>query len=223
MKNTQREDRLVDEIWDQLDNLRLAVEAFASGTLAAYKSMSVILRTLLTGSSSKQGLVALALPTARFYPLKRVPRNMGRGFEIPAEIVVVNDQGGELHYMAGNDMPFLGIEHGGVVLSKTGPLSGDVVSRTKVKSLWEVGGNRIALDPWLAQSFLRQEWTLASFIKCVAHKDGGAHFDPNHQLEVMESFGSIHRRLTECVSQYVLHEIKCQIVQAFPRHRRRVI
>lgn len=214
---------LIDELWDQLDNLQTHCKEFRRGSYAVYKSMSVILRTVLLGSSGHVALGEAVLPKASFYPLVIVPiRSLTKGIITPAEIVVTNDQGGELHYSAGGTMPYLGIEDGGVVLSKVTPVDGDVLHRTKVKNLFDLSGARLSLAAWLAQSFLRREWSIRSFIICVAHNDGGAHIGNSPQLKEMEQFGNIHRHLTERVSSYVRAEIAFQIKQCYPTHSRRI-
>lgn len=224
-KRTLKRDssQLIDELWDQIDNLQGHCKIFAQGTFTIYKGMSVTLRMILVGSSGDDALVEAVLPNALFFPLNIIPTGkITSGIITPCEIVVTNDQGGELHYAAGGTMPFLGIEGGGVVLSKIAPVGGDTRRRTKVKNMLNVMGNRLPLDAWLAQPFLRREWSIRSFIKCIAHKDGGAHVNASLQLEVMEHFGNIHSHLTERISSYVGAEIASQLRQAYPKHLRRV-
>lgn len=213
---------LVDETWEQVDALSIFCNSFSEGQYVVYKHMSVALRTLLIGSSRYPSLVETILPNSKFFPLLYTPTcNLEKGIITPAKIVVVNDQGGTLHYFAGGKMPYLGIEDGGIVLSKNEPYGGDVVHRTTIKNLFDISTtNRLSLDVWLHQPFLRLKWTIYSFIRCVAHKDGGAHIDNDEQLTAMKGFGNIHRHLTERISNYIVGELKFQLNQTHPYHNR---
>lgn len=213
---------LIDEAWQQVEALASLCKSFSEGQYVLYKNMSVTLRTLLVGSSGYPPLVKDVLPKSEFYPLQHAPiHETDEGIIAPAVIVITNDQGGELHYYPGGTMPYLGIEDGGVVLNKKTPVGGDVIHRTSIKNLFNVTThNRISLDSWMYQPFLRANWTITSFIKCVAHKDGGAHIDNNKQLKAMQGFGNIQCHLTERISSYIVGELKVQLNQAHPNHDR---
>lgn len=212
---------LLDELWEQLEILESHCVQFSAGSHGVYKSMSVILRTCLLGSSGDSALVARVLSQAAFFPLRIHPVRVSAGQLIaPAEIVVVNDNGGTLHLAAGSAMCFLGIEDGGVVLSGEGPIGGEVVRRTQVKAIFDVMGMRLPLEPWLAQPFLRAEWSLSKFVRVIAHKDGGAHIGTSPQISAMEGFGNIHRHIMEQISRYVAGELLAQLQQTYPGHVR---
>lgn len=214
---------LIDELWEQIENLQSQCKEFGRGNFSLYKSMSVILRTVLVGSSGYPALLGAVLPNSSYYPLRIIPvQSLTKGIVTPAEIVVTNDQGGELHYSAGGTMPYLGIDGGGVVLSKVAPVGGDVIWRTEVKNMFDIMGRRLPLAVWLAQPFLRPNWSIKSFIRCVAHKDGGAHVDDSDQLRAMKAFGNIHRHFTERISRYLAAEIAVQLQQTYPMHCRSV-
>ncbi|UCE61423.1 MAG: hypothetical protein JSU63_06675 [Phycisphaerales bacterium] len=219
LKRTQTE--LIDELWEQIDNLAAHRREFSQGSYGVYKSMSVILRTVLTGSSGDSGLVHSVLPTGRFHRLNVTPIGASSsGIETPADIVVENDRGGKLHYKAGGTMPYLGTNGGGVVLSKTKPEEADVVRRTEVGNLFNVHSSPLPVNDWLAQPFLRPDWTIRTFIRCVAHSDGGAHLGANEQLRTMKNFGSIQRHLTAKIAEYVVGEVTIQLRQTYPSHTR---
>lgn len=212
---------LLDELWEQLEILQSHCVQFSAGSHGVYKSMSVILRTCLLGSSGDSALVARALPHAEFFPLRVLPVEVPTGqLATPAEITVVNDRGGILNLSAGISVPFLGIEDGAIVLSAAGPIGGEVVKRTRVKAIFDVIGTRVSLDTWLAQPFLRPEWSLSKFIKVIANKDGGAHVERNAQVTAMEGFGNIQRQIMHQIARYVAGEILAQLRQTYPAHVR---
>ena len=153
---------LIDEIWDQVDNLQTQCKQFGRGLYTSYKSISVILRTMLLGSSGQPPLLMPVLPDVSFFPLALTPvKPFGEGPWSPAEIVVTNDAGGSLHYGAGSTMQYyLASENGGVVLSRNEPIQGDVLWRTEVKNMFNPMGRRLSLAAWLAQPFLGVDWTL---------------------------------------------------------------
>ncbi len=145
---------LIDEIWEQIENLQSQCKEFARGTFSLYKSMSVILRTVLVGASGYPALLESVLPNSSFYPLRIIPvRSLTKGIVTPGQIVVTNDQGGELHYSAGGTIPYLDIDDGGVVLSKVAPVGGDVIWRTEVKNIFDIMGRRLPLAVWLDRPF----------------------------------------------------------------------
>lgn len=213
--------RLIDESLEQLDSLRSQVRQFCAGEISVYKSMSVIVRTLLMGSSGHKGLVEYVLPHATFLPLRIRPiGRINAGIVAPGDIEVTNDFGGTLHYKAGGTMPYLGMENGGIVLSRTAVVGGAVVARTRVHSIFHVLGEPLPLAEWLRQPFLRSEWTINTFIRCIANKDGGAHVDSNEELVALTGFGNIQRHLMEKLSAHVEYELRNQLTTAFPSHVR---
>lgn len=211
---------LIDETWEQVENLQTLCQAFKSGRHAIYKNMSVTLRTLLLGSSGDKGLVCAVLPEAKFLPLRLIPISKAAQLITPAEIRIRNDYGGELIYHKGGTMPNLGMEKGGVVLSKHEPVGGAVVEKLTIKNIFNPLEPWKPLEPWLAQPFLNANWTLKSFITRIANKDGGAHVERDEQIEAMAAFGNFHRPLTYLIARYVAAEIALQLHQTYPSHER---
>ncbi len=213
---------LIDEIWDQVDNLQAQCRQFGGGLYTIYKSISVILRTLLLGSSGQPPLLMPVLPDVSFFPLASTPvKPFCEGPWSPAEIVVTNDASGSLHYCAGSTMQYyLASEDGGVVLSRNDPIEGDVLRRIEVKNLFNPMGHRLSLEDWLAQPFLGIDWTLRDFLKCIVHKDGGAHLDQSAKVDSLRKFGYIHWHLTAMIAKYAAGEIASHLERAYPNHTR---
>lgn len=220
-KINRTEHELIDEVWQQVENLNSQCTEFGRGIDSQYKAMSVILRMLLIGSNRDQPLLMRTIPNASFFPLLISPVGLRtEALVTPADIVVTNDPGGSLKLGAGSVVRYIGIEDGGIVLSNKAFVGGDVVWRMEIEDMFDVKGTRQALAEWCGSPFLRPEWSIKTFIQCIAHCDGGAHVHGDPQLSVMEDFGNIHRHLMKCVSRYVAGEITFQLRQEHPEHRR---
>lgn len=206
MKATQNQK--LDELFDQLDQLKALVATFQQGHYAVYKSISVSLRLLLVGSSGDRPLVEDVLPAIELPKLIVVPPGDMEPDHLclPAKAIITG--AGRLELAAGCKVKSLMVS------------GGSALSSSEFDTMFEADGT-LPFGEWKMQSFLRPSWTLQDFIRTVAHKDGGAHFDPNQdQLRAMQNWGHFHWHLTACLALNVVEPIRSQLILAFPSHTR---
>lgn len=199
---------LATEMFDQLCNLSDTCQAFYAGRRAAYKLTSVVLRTLLRGSSGDGPLATQVLPNATLQRPLITPDDTAPPDHLilPAPVTI----GGNIHLAAG-----MGV--------KSAEIQGGAVANISVGEMFERrDANRIPLADWLACPFLRLEWTLEDFIVTVAHKDGGAHVDPNDdQLQAMQAWGYFHWHVTAGIGRSVMLQLHEQFMSAHPDFERK--
>lgn len=192
-----------DELAYQIINLGLLCEAFHGGCYTLYKAAIVPLRTLLLQSSGCTPL-ALAIPNLEL-PRLRIsnPTNDGVHFTMPCDVEING-----LHLLAG-----VGAKH----LNFAGGATG----QTKLGDLFETG--TLPLASWLKQPFLAQSLSLEAFIRHVAHKDGGAHFeDGDVDIQRYEDCASIHWPLTAKIGEAVARSLWAQFEATHPGYTIRV-
>jgi hypothetical protein len=203
--------RKIDELWDQLDNIdELCQLFFERQKFTSYKSIAVALRLVLTGSSGAKGLVHDVLPSATYAPL-RVKATAGVPFNhmvIPAQISIKRGMT-QAYIGEGTRVRYLNV-------------AGGAVGAMLIGTMLDQVGSVLALSDWLAQPFLRPEWTIRSFIATVVNKDGGAHLDSNAQLLAMEKWGYFHWHLTAGIARDMHPQLISQLLKTYANHARAV-
>lgn len=199
--------RLVDETYDQLANLKSLCESFFNRSeFTIYKCISVILRTMLRGSSGNDALIEQVVPKSRLFPLTITPTT-----DTPPEHLVLPADAriaGCVNIGQGSKVKNLNVE-------------GGAIERTSVDQMFDSTKPPIPIEEWRQQPFLRPEWTLNNFIEVVAHKDGGAHVDPNNaQLLAMEAWGHFHWHLMAGIGLCVHPQLLSQLEVEYPQHTR---
>lgn len=195
-----------DELAVQLLNLKTQCEVFRrDGHFVVYKSVSVILRTLLRGSSGDPPLALVVLPGAKLFPLAIRPPD-----DTPDEMLVLPASatiGGSVNVRGGSKVKRLLVE-------------GGAVAHMRLSDMFDSMSDPLPVKEWGQQRFLRPNWTLMGFIEWMAHKDGGAHFDPSHkETGMVAQWGSLHWHLTIGIGQSVQSQLFGQFLTAFPNHR----
>jgi hypothetical protein len=177
--------------------------------LTIYKSIAVSMRLLLTGSSGDAGLVETVLPMAALDPLRvePMPPLPADHLVLPADTVI--QSGATLSIVAGARVRDLTVGGGAVVA-------------TTIGEMFDSTQTALRLADWLAQPFLRPEWSIKSFISTVASKDGGAHLNTNQQLAAMQRWGYFHWHVMAGMARAVRPQIAKQLAVAYPSHVRAV-
>jgi hypothetical protein len=202
----------VDELYNQLDNLKDLVGLFYDfKRFTIYKQIAVSLRLLLTGSSGDAGLVADVLPVAQLLPLLKTPDAvMEPGtMLLPTRVRLVTEN---VQLTLGN----------GRVIVKELEYMGSAVASMQWEDMFDKVGAPLPLADWLAQRFLRPDRTLQKFISTIGSKDGGAHFNPNEDIVMMQKWGNLQSHLTAGVAKSVYPQILAQLSAAYPTHTRLV-
>jgi hypothetical protein len=200
----------IDETLDQLDNLdSLCGLFFTDRKFTIYKSISVALRLLLTGSSGHVGLVQDVLPTGGLLPLRKVPAASTPPdmLVLPARVFLEKDGAST---QLGN----------GTLTVKDLNVFGGAVGAMKIEEMFNSAAPSMSLVAWLEQPFLRPNWTLRKFIGTVTNKDGGAHHDPNDALLSMQKWGHFHWHLTAGMARSILPQLRTQLLTTYPKHVR---
>lgn len=99
---------------------------------------------------------------------------------------------------------------------------GNAVASMQWEDLFDNAGKPLPLSEWLAQQFLRPDRTLQRFISTIGSKDGGAHFNPNEDVVMMQKWGNLQSHVTAGIAKSVLPQILVQLNSAFPNHSRLV-
>jgi hypothetical protein len=180
---------------------------FVKAKVHLFRSMSVTLRTLLVGSSGKNGLIVDCLADPRLYPLR---------FPLPADL-----QPGYTHIPAAMMGGFFSLplhrkpRGAGCRLGPKATIIGNDYSLHWVfDSLVEP----LLLKEWLEQGFIWEGWTLRNFIIRMANNAGGAHFQPNAITRRMTAeFASIHQHLIARIAESVWPQLAQQIATAYPQ------
>jgi hypothetical protein len=202
----------VDELYDQLDNLKAMSGLFYDfKTFTIYKSIATTLRLLLTGSSGDTGLVSHVLPTAQLLPLKKAPEpGMAPGLMLlPARVRIVS---GDADVTLGD----------GDVMVKELELAGSAVASMQWEDLFDGASTTLPMADWLVQPFLRPERILREFISTIGNKDGGAHFDPNENIVALRKWGNLQSHLIAGIGKSIHPQVVGQLQSAFPNHTRTV-
>jgi hypothetical protein len=202
----------IDETLDHLDNIdSLCTIFFSQFKFTIYKNISTSLRLLLVGSSGQVGLVQEVLPGGRFPPLRKVPdpATPPDMFVLPAVAWI---ESGEAKVQLGN----------GTVTVKNLNVCGGALGAMRIGEMFDHDVTGLPLVSWLQQPFLRPNWTLRDFIKTVTNKDGGAHLDPNNDVQSLQQFGYFHWHLTAGIGRELSSHIRRQISAAYPNHVRPV-
>ncbi len=194
-----------DELSYQVANLQFLCEAYWAGNHTLYKCATVILRTLVLGSSGDPPLVS----TLNAPMLPRLARTMEEGdpgrFDMPSRVLL----GQRLFFHPGSGVA-------GRVL-----IDGGAIASARVGALF--GVEMIPLAEWLAQRFLLPNLTLGDFIKHVTNKDGGAHFEENSEaMRRLRECASLHWPLTIRIGEVIAEELKVQMRREWPEFEFRI-
>ena len=207
--------RLVDEVLDQLDNVKLLVRLFYGERLfTVYKSIAVASRLLFSGSSGEKGIVAGALPAALLPRLTVVPEvGVAEGhLSVPGDTVISHGGAHSGSLQVGR----------GARISKI-IVDGGAIAKTSIGEMFDHASSPLPLTDWLTQPFLRSEWTLDEFIRNVANKDGGAHLDSNHaRIKALEDWGYFHWHITAGIGRSLEPVVRQAIASAYPAHVRAI-
>lgn len=200
----------VDETFDQLDNLDTLCELFfVERKFTIYKNISSVLRLLLPGSSGQLGIIQDVLPAGTLSPLCNIPEPSAKPGHLllPGKVVIENGKSK--------------ITMGFVYLKQLN-VNGGAVGKTRIEAVFDDAAPAIPFIAWLAQPFLRHDWTLKKFINTVADKDGGAHHDPNDVLHSLQDLGYIHWLLIAEIGRSISPQLRRQIHASYPAHVRPV-
>jgi hypothetical protein len=202
--------RKIDEAFDQLDNIESLCELFYDRRkFTVYKNIAVSLRFLLTGSSGQAGLICKIIPDARLKPLRVAPAS-----DTPPDMLVLP---AEVRIERGEAKVQLGP---GIVTVKTLNVAGGAIDAMQIGDLFLSDAEPIGSRAWLNQAFLRPNWTLGKFIRTVANKDGGAHLDPNADLQALERWGYFHWHLIAGIARSLHPQLIAQLREKFSHHVR---
>lgn len=192
-----------DQLAYQIINLRLLCQLYHDGMRTLYKAAIVPLRTLLLVSSGCPPL-ALRLPNPQLPKLLVTNlRNDGIHFTMPCEMKLPGYRGA----------PGVGLKHVNI--------AGGSINQIELGSLFKT--DLMPLKDWLAQPFLDHPLTLEGFIRHIAHKDGGAHYQDGHpEISRYEDCASLHWPLTAKIGEAVAETLWAQFEAANPGYEVKV-
>lgn len=190
---------VLDELLYQVVNLQLTCDLFLAGNYTAYKAASVILRILLTGTRHDNRPLAHHLPNAKLPQLLEVDfQNDQEHFRLPADLMLL--PGMTLKRGSGNRS--IVVQGGAMHRWRLGPMFSDKL---------------VPIDDWLSQPFISSESTLRSFIRNVAHKDGGAHYEADHAtIRSYQDASSYYWWVMMSIASTVADSLLTQYSEAFP-------
>jgi hypothetical protein len=196
------------ELADQLDQLEELAGVFcATKDSKVYKAISSVLRIVLLGSSGNAALVADVLPQVDL-PVLVCPAKGDKSLtsiQLPAQLQVNGPSG--ITFGAGCAFGQVRMNLNACNLALSGVLATD--------------GRTMKLPQWLAQKLLKGHWTIAHVIKTIANKGGGAHFEPNADINAMEAVVNFHRMAIARIGTELAPAIRHQLNIAYPTTARR--
>ncbi len=205
--------QIADKLGYQLHNLHAQCQSFCQKTnWMAYQPISVVLRTLLIGSSGDAALATQAFDDIRLFPLTVEPDPTKPDYlRLPADVTISTQGGGSLVMSAGSNGKNLFVENGAVANSSFG-------------QMFDEAKQPIPLAEWLTQPFLRSDWTLSMFIRAVAHGAGGAHVEARNAdlraiIEALDAWGSCYWHITPGIGRSVHPQLVAQYAAAYPGHQ----
>ena len=188
----------LDELGYQITNLQLMGSMYDAGHPTTYKLVAVILRTLLIGSSGDAPLAEQCLQNPHLPRLSVAgPHTSPNHIRLPADI-----QSGSMRLQAGMYLQNFNVLGGSIRATVIGPL---------------FGADFLPLRSWLDQPFLEPPLTLRDFIRTVAHKEGGAHVELDHDsLAPFHACGFLHWPFTAGMAHPVAEALSRQIRDQHP-------
>jgi hypothetical protein len=195
----------LDEFSFQIENLLLAGMLYRFENHTAYKLIAMVLRTLLLGSSGDPPYAETCLAAPKL-PRLRIsgPFTVSGHYRMPADIFIDSPTGANFHLVAGCHV-------------KSIDYQGGVVRSARVSGLF--GDDLIPLSDWTNQPFLGSPLTLQSFIKLIAHKEGGVHIDlTNPELKPLHDCGFLHWPLLAAMATPIGLALRQQLHAQHPSH-----
>jgi hypothetical protein len=199
------------EALEQVRSLETLCDSFfAKRAIHLSRQMSSTLRTLLLGSSGQQSLVVKCLSDPCLCPLRfTLPANLEAG-----QIFLQGTLIGRFFRHWNGDSPGCSIIRG-----RFGPNARLIADRARISlhEIFDPLAQPILLGRWLEQPFLRKNQTLQTFIKLMANKAGGAHFDPTADTRRFNNLGCIHQHLVAKIADSVWPQLARQITAVYPQ------
>jgi hypothetical protein len=206
MRTVQPKD--IDETFFQLNNLALLSAAFHNNlALSIYKDIAARLRFLFVRSCGDQRFITTTLPSLRLSPLS-TPCELGLS---PNLLFWHAD-------MSIGENPQIRVRAGCKFGSSFRITPGPTVAHMHLHRLFDMSKPQLELQQWLAQPFIRPEWTLEDFMRWVSNKDGGTHRSRFAVIERLEKLGNIHWHLTATIAREIGPQLMKQFHHHYPNH-----